>query len=556
MFKKKVGHYALQDLKLLCEWESCVKEVLEIEEFIDHIAQEHLINLHAGDLQCHWKDCQGFTGSLPELRRHILLHAFHTKIKCHGQNIQILRNIPNCTLSNSSRNIIPELPEPLMCCWDACSVEFESPEYFYRHADSHSEYDANEENARSTICLWNGCNRKFPEKYKLKEHLRSHTQEKLIACPTCGGMFSSRTKFFDHIHRQLPVDENDTDNTFICEYCSRRTNSERLLRDHMRCHVNHYKCPYCDMTVPTPSSLKLHLSYRHSDEKPHACRYCEYRCKTENDLWKHLESHREGPSYQCAVEGCTFAARSQSAYRAHHSKVHEGKELPKYSCHLCEKRCTRGNYLTKHLLNHHKFRWPSGHCRFRYRLHDDGFYRLQTVRYESVELSETMMCDSSESIDDPDGLMNQMHNSNTDDTSTCFVNQSFLENNSITDENDASVSADSRMVYLQDGKEVRMQQSAPVSNSPINSALEEQNVREQEPVLINIVDAEGRTSESGCTVLLVKTTRIVPCDQIRSVQLLTKDESGNVVLEMAEIITQYVESEGMQSNAVGSRLEA
>lgn len=32
--------------------------------------------------------------------------------------------------------------------------------------------------------------------------MRSHTQEKLVACPTCGSMFSSNTKLFDHLHRQ------------------------------------------------------------------------------------------------------------------------------------------------------------------------------------------------------------------------------------------------------------------------------------------------------------------------------------------------------------------
>ena len=47
-----------------------------------------------------------------------------------------------------------------------------------------------------------GCDAFFKIKYRLREHLRSHTQERLVACPTCGCMFSSNTKLFDHIHRQ------------------------------------------------------------------------------------------------------------------------------------------------------------------------------------------------------------------------------------------------------------------------------------------------------------------------------------------------------------------
>lgn len=52
------------------------------------------------------------------------------------------------------------------------------------------------------FALFIGCDAFFKIKYRLREHLRSHTQERLVACPTCGCMFSSNTKFFDHIQRQ------------------------------------------------------------------------------------------------------------------------------------------------------------------------------------------------------------------------------------------------------------------------------------------------------------------------------------------------------------------
>lgn len=47
-----------------------------------------------------------------------------------------------------------------------------------------------------------GCDAFFKIRYRLREHMRSHTQERLVACPTCGSMFASNTKFFDHLHRQ------------------------------------------------------------------------------------------------------------------------------------------------------------------------------------------------------------------------------------------------------------------------------------------------------------------------------------------------------------------
>ena len=53
-----------------------------------------------------------------------------------------------------------------------------------------------------------GCDASFKIRYRLREHMRSHTQERLVACPTCGSMFSSNTKLFDHLHRQAePIGE-------------------------------------------------------------------------------------------------------------------------------------------------------------------------------------------------------------------------------------------------------------------------------------------------------------------------------------------------------------
>lgn len=58
---------------------------------------------------------------------------------------------------------------------------------------------------------------------------------------------------------------------------------------------------------------------------------------------------------------------------------------------MCDKCFTRGNNLTVHLRKKHQFKWPSGHPRFRYKEHEDGYMRLQLVRYESVELTQQLL---------------------------------------------------------------------------------------------------------------------------------------------------------------------
>ncbi|KAG7252109.1 hypothetical protein CRUP_024044, partial [Coryphaenoides rupestris] len=120
----------------------------------------------------------------------------------------------------------------------------------------------------------------------------------------------------------------------------------------MRTHVNHYKCPLCDMTCPSPSSLRNHIKFRHSNERPYSCEYCEYSCKNLVDLRKHLDTHTSEPAYCCDAGGCTYTARTVRTMKIHYKREHE--------CF------TRGNNLTVHLRKKHQFKWPSGHPRFRY----------------------------------------------------------------------------------------------------------------------------------------------------------------------------------------------
>ncbi|XP_054720081.1 histone H4 transcription factor-like [Uloborus diversus] len=533
---KKVVPFANEVLNLPCEWEECDIVKDDIESFISHLLRDHLPQLNGDDLHCHWKDCEGFTENLAELRRHILLHAFHAKIKCHGRNLQLRKNIPNCTLGIQSRNIIPELPDPLVCYWESCLEEYECPERFYRHVDYHSE--------NVNTCLWQDCNRTFTGHFKLREHLRSHTQEKLVACPTCGGMFASRTKFSDHIQRQLLTDENDEENLYICEYCSKKMNSERLLRDHMRHHVNHYKCPYCDMTCPTPSGVQVHVQYRHAEEKPYSCQYCDYKCKSENDLRKHLESHSQVIPYKCPVEGCSYATRSQTCYNVHYRKTHEEKGPAKYACHLCEKKFTRGNYLTKHLVNVHKYCWPSGHCRFRYHLHTDGYFKLQTVRYESLELSQTMMGnDNDEGIDDPENLVDTSPHSNQEHSNVCGEKIEPCISSQIIQGTESSVPSGSVIFCLENGNVVRFQQGIPALKTSLNdSYLQDSTTSEQEPVLIQIVDSAdetGANSNNASVFVMTGTDNAGNNYNPRAIQVLTKNSEGKMVLETAELITEY-----------------
>lgn len=211
-------------------------------------------------------------GSPAELEVHAYFHNYHGKLKFIGS--QLLRShpdLPSCNQGLHSNNLLPEGSERFACLWEHCDVRVYSlfcgcsrtscewkHHYFRLHmcpplyrvhltipsgstvmwtitlkAQSNSLLHNNNRlsSASGMVCLSKhilkdalfltfyihcfdlsavGCDAFFKIRYRLREHMRSHTQERLVACPTCGSMFASNTKFFDHLHRQAePIGKKD-----------------------------------------------------------------------------------------------------------------------------------------------------------------------------------------------------------------------------------------------------------------------------------------------------------------------------------------------------------
>jgi hypothetical protein len=127
----------------------------------------------------------------------------------------------------------------------------------------------------------------------------------------------------------------------------------------------------------------------------------------QNDLIKHINlKHDNHYEYQC--NECDFKAKELNSIKRHMLKFHlsngenafntsDGQHFScSYMCHVCNKVYCQGSTLSQHLKKRHNFEWPSGHSRFKYKLENDGYYRLQTLRYESVELVEQLNKDAIE----------------------------------------------------------------------------------------------------------------------------------------------------------------
>lgn len=385
--RKKVSAAARMKLiSLKCEWNRCEAVYKKIEKFISHVA-DHLAaetGPPSGDgYLCYWRECWFACGTKEELDRHVYFHAFHAKTKSIGAILMEERQ-EQCILDSSGRNMIPEIPEAFQCMWDSCVLRFASAQDFYWHVQGHAKCTDAPESKGTYDCAWEGCTAAFKRNVRLRDHVRSHTQEKIVGCPNCGGIYSSNTKFYDHCTRQIPLDSQQHQ----CSHCSRRYANERLLRDHVRHHINHFKCNECDMTCPNKSTLAAHIRYRHSKERPHKCLHCGRGFAAITDLTRHLSVHSEEPAYVCPFHDCEFKCRAVSTLNRHIKRIHNGLRKYHYACHMCNAKFSIGDGLTKHLIKVHSFVWPVGHTRFRYKQDEDGFYRLQTVRYESIELTQ------------------------------------------------------------------------------------------------------------------------------------------------------------------------
>ncbi|KAM9801464.1 histone H4 transcription factor [Neosynchiropus ocellatus] len=393
MATKRLDHFEVE-----CEWAACGFRGRSMEELSDHMS-EHLRE-YLGDkdaleeleeFACLWTGCEFVSmGSPAELEVHAYFHNYLGKLRFIGsQLLKSKPNLPSCNHEVHSNNLIPEGSEGYVCLWEHCDCTFNNPEWFYRHVDNHiesAEQQSLSQQQQALVCHWGGCDAYFKIRYRLREHMRSHTQERLVACPTCGSMFSSNTKLFDHLQRQAePVE------SLVCEHCGKCFPSERLLRDHVRQHVNQVKCPLCDMSCTTLAALKIHIRFRHCDERPFACDFCDKRFKNQRDCHKHAEVHNEGAVYHCTVEGCEYFCQTFQTLNYHFKRVHKVGGMSKYKCHICDQVFSWCYTLTLHLRKKHDLKWPSGHSRFRYRKDVDGFLKVNMVRFETVEVTKEIM---------------------------------------------------------------------------------------------------------------------------------------------------------------------
>lgn len=114
--------------------------------------------------------------------------------------------LQRCTRDIQTKNTLPPSTS-LVCEWDKCSKTFTNYQSYLNHVQTHTgDVPRGKKVVGGVNCKWMGCNGNYATIYKLRDHIRCHTKEKAIACPDCGQMFASTTKFIDHCKRQIPIE--------------------------------------------------------------------------------------------------------------------------------------------------------------------------------------------------------------------------------------------------------------------------------------------------------------------------------------------------------------
>ncbi|CAF1081361.1 unnamed protein product, partial [Didymodactylos carnosus] len=419
-----IPHESKISYELKCEWNQCNLIIQNLNDYYQHL-DEHL-NDYINNTQqqesinytCQWSHCGYVEDKFDNsFIRHVRFHGFHTKLKYIGlktyeQNCET--RISKCSISHEHCNMIPDLPDEFQCSWDQCRFSSNHPQLFYEHVNQHMNNNCSiDSNSKLTICRWTGCSHRPDKAYRIREHLRHHTQEKIIACPVCGSLFSCGVKFVEHCQLSSNVHKH------ACPYCPLRTfSSPSCVKRHIiYCHtdIKCFQCPECPLSFKAAYDVRNHWRKQHhlpsqqpiisepSTPKHHSPIDSNKVIQRPQTLIGPIQpptSHRrrahppptcmtDEQQYPCRI--CLVIFSNENDLNVHKAANHKSKE---YACHVCFRHYSKGKILTRHLQNKHQLKKPDGCTRFSYVSGVDGFYYLQG-QYQQKQNDENKNSSSS-----------------------------------------------------------------------------------------------------------------------------------------------------------------
>ncbi len=157
-------------LALTCRWDGCgssfEQPLEEYQVFAEHVMEHIKKYLESFSVcetdeetslpplvsyKCLWNECSWeVRGEHEEFSRHVMFHAYHSRLKCLGAFEMLIGNANQCELDADTQDLLPNVSQPFLCKWESCGLSLLCPDKFYRHVEMHG-YDASKEDVMVVI---------------------------------------------------------------------------------------------------------------------------------------------------------------------------------------------------------------------------------------------------------------------------------------------------------------------------------------------------------------------------------------------------------------------
>ena len=208
-----------------------------------------------------------------------------------------------------------------------------------------------------------GCDRAFKRAAHLKRHKVAHImiRGKLVTCPICRTGFTRKL----HLDRHLFVHYRD-------DALSRnRGDGSSHMHVPTKSSSLEVKCELCKPTryFANTEDFKCHLAH-HYNCGEFCCDICDKRFNTEKVLLQHLKCHINRPEKNFECESCKNRFKSAELLRTHVILSHDGHAACLFKCKLCQSAYSTNRQLIHHVKEAHnnvkELKFPCNFC-------DDSF---------------------------------------------------------------------------------------------------------------------------------------------------------------------------------------
>ncbi|XP_038662603.1 zinc finger protein 423 isoform X3 [Scyliorhinus canicula] len=171
------------------------------------------------------------------------------------------------------------------------------------------------------------CEAAFSRSDHLKIHLKTHSSSKPFKCTICKRGFSSTSSLQSHMqaHKKnkdhvSKLDKEMKKEDVVCDYCDETFNQAEDLEKHIAtnhpqiCEKAELQCIHCPEVFAEENALINHIDLAHGNKK-HKCPMCPEQFPTVEEVYCHLDSHRQPDSsnHSISPDPATGSAASMSS---------------------------------------------------------------------------------------------------------------------------------------------------------------------------------------------------------------------------------------------------